>query len=423
MRYVYIILSYLIMPFIVIRLIWKSFKTPSYIERLGERFGFFKESTACCIWIHAVSVGETIAAEPLVRSCLNDYPHLPILFTSTTPTGYQLARKTFGNQVLYRYMPYDLPGTIKRFLIRVNPCIVIFIETELWPNLLHACRQRKIPTFLANARLSEQSAKAYRGLGSITREMFDNLNQIAAQAESDAKRFIQLGANKACVSVCGNLKYDMVIPQDILQQGRQLREILGEKRAIWIAASTHPGEEELMLKVYAKLRYQIPNLLLILVPRHPERFSVVEQLCKTFNFSIALRSRVDVILPTTQIYLGDTMGELLLLYAASDFAFVGGSLTKVGGHNLLEPALLSKAVISGPFLFNFSAISDELKANHALLIVNDANELTEGVLKLFHDPNLCEQMGINGRKVVERNRGALAKQLTILKKLMKGRCE
>ena len=266
------------------------------------------------------------------------------------------------------YMPYDLPDSVHRFLNRINPCIAIFIETELWPNLLHICHKRNIPTFLANARLSERSAAAYRGLGPTAREMFANLTWIAAQAEPDANRFIQLGAAKNAVFICGSLKFDVSIPTDIFEQGKQLRETLGTNRLVWIAASTHQGEEELVLKAYAKLRYQLPKMLLILVPRHPERFRTVEALCKKFDFSVVVRSKNEPVLESTQIYLGDTMGEMMLMYAAADFAFVGGSFVKVGGHNLLEPAGLGKAIISGPFLFNFLTIAKELEIHKALFI-------------------------------------------------------
>ena len=419
MRYLYIILSYLLMPFILIRLFWKSIKAPTYIERLQERFGFFENQVDTCIWIHAVSVGETIAATPLIKSCLSLYPHLPIVLTSTTPTGYAQAKMLFsGTKIRCGYMPYDLPGSINRFLNRVNPQIAIFMETELWPNLLHTCRKRKIPSLLANARLSERSAKAYRGLGPLARQMFASLTHIAAQAEPDALRLTQLGAAMKQVTVCGNLKFDMSVPDQIHEQGKLLRKTLGEHRPTWIAGSTHEDEEALILKCYAKLRYQFPKLLLILVPRHPERFRSVELLCKKFNFSIVSRSSGEAVLDTTQIYLGDTMGELMLLYAAADLAFVGGSLVKIGGHNLLEPAALGKAVLSGPFLFNFLTIAKELANNKALLVAKDYNQLTTHMTKLFSDSKLREEIGKRGLEVVQKNRGALEKHLKILKILL-----
>jgi 3-deoxy-D-manno-octulosonic-acid transferase len=422
LRYLYIFLSYLLMPLILIRLFWKSIKTPSYIERLQERFGFFENPVDKCIWIHAVSVGETIAATPLIRACLKIYPDLPIVLTSTTPTGYAQAKMLFSaKEVKCGYMPYDLPGSIHRFLNRINPHIAIFMETELWPNILHTCRKRNIPSLLANARLSERSAKAYRGLGPLAREMFASLTHIAAQAEPDALRFIQLGAATKHVSICGNLKFDMPVPNHIYEQSKLLREALGENRPIWIAGSTHEGEEELMLKCYAKLRYQLPKLLLILVPRHPERFRSVESLCKKFNFSIVSRSSGEPILDTTQIYLGDTMGELMLLYSAADLAFVGGSFVKVGGHNLLEPAALGKAVLSGPFLFNFLTISKELSNNKALLIAKDYNQLATQITQLFGDPKLREEMGKRGFEVVQKNRGSLEKHLSLLHALIQNK--
>lgn len=408
------------MPFIIIRLLWKSIKLPSYRERLQERFGFFEHRVNQCIWIHAVSVGETIAAVPLIKACLKQYPHIPIVLTSTTPTGYAQAKTLFSNQlqIVCGYMPYDLPGSIRRFFKRINPKIAIFMETELWPNILHTCKKRQIPSLLANARLSERSAKAYRGLGPLAREMFSSLTHIAAQAEPDAVRFIQLSAKPNHVTVCGNLKFDTTIPDNLQEQGKLLRKTLGENRPVWIAGSTHQGEEELILKCYAKLRYQFPKLLIILVPRHPERFQTVESLCKKFDFSVVTRSSKQPILETTHIYLGDTMGELLLLYAAADFAFVGGSLVKVGGHNLLEPAGLEKAVISGTFLFNFFTIAQELTKHQALLIAKDYNQLTEYVTKLFNEPDLRQGMGKRGFEVVQKNRGALQKHMQILKTLI-----
>jgi len=407
------------MPFILLRLFWKSIKTPVYIERLQERFGFFEKKTDRCIWIHAVSVGETLAAVPLIKACLKLYPHLPIILTSTTPTGYERAKAVFNNTVICGYMPYDLPGSIRRFLNRTNPCIAIFIETELWPNLLHACRKRNIPSFLANARLSERSATAYQRLGSLTREMFASLSKVAAQAEPDANRFIRLGAVKNSVSICGNLKFDMSLPKNILEEGKQLRKFLGEDRLVWIAASTHQGEEELILKAYAKLRHQLPKMLLILVPRHPERFKTVEALCKKFDFSVVTRSSGEAVVDSTQIYLGDTMGEMMLMYAACDFAFIGGSLIdKIGGHNLLEPAALGKATISGPFLFNFLTIAKEFSENNALLIVNDYSQLSACVEKLFNEPKLRQEMGARGHAIVEKNRGSLDNHLNILQTLI-----
>jgi 3-deoxy-D-manno-octulosonic-acid transferase len=418
LRYFYIILSYLLMPFVLLRLLWKSIKTPVYLERLKERFGFFEKKMDQCIWIHAVSVGETVAVAPLIKACLQLYPTLPIVLTSTTPTGYERAKALYKNTVVTGYMPYDLPGGVRRFLNRINPRIAIFMETELWPNLLHTCRKRNIPTFLVNARLSERSARGYRGLGSLGRQMFADLSLIAAQAEPDAKRFIQLGAPKDLVIVCGNLKFDMALPEDIFKKGEQLRLMLGKDRPVWIAASTHQGEEELILKAYAKVRYQWPKMLLILVPRHPERFQPVEALCQKFNFSVVTRSSGAPVAETTQVYLGDTMGELMLLYAAADFAFVGGSFVKVGGHNLLEPAGLSKATISGPFLFNFLTIAKDLSENKALLIAKDYDQLSTYVNELFNNSSSREEMGERGRAVVEKNRGSLDKHVHLLKKLI-----
>lgn len=407
------------MPFILIRLFWKSIKSPEYRERLQERFGFFEKALPQCIWIHAVSVGETVAVTPLVKACLRLYPHLPLVLTSTTATGYVRATTIFKDTgVICGYMPYDLPGSVRRFLNKINPCVAIFMETELWPNILHACRARNIPTFLVNARLSERSAKGYRGLGSLGRQMFANLSLIGAQTEPDAKRFVQLGAAKDSVVVCGNLKFDVPFPPDIVERGEELRRTFGQNRPTWIAASTHPGEEELILKAYAKIRYQIPHILLILVPRHPERFRSVEALCKKFGFSVVSRTSGKPILETTQIYLGDTMGELMLFYAASDFAFIGGSFVEVGGHNLLEPAALGKATISGPFIFNFLMIAKELSSNRALLIAKDYNALSTYVGELFSDPARCHAMGDRGRSVVEKNRGALNNYLNLLTKFI-----
>lgn len=413
MRYLYTILFYLAFPVILIRLIWRSRWQSEYRKRLPERLGFYPFKKEKCIWVHAVSVGETLAAIPLIKALLSRYPNLPLLVTTMTPTGAARVKTAFGEQVQHAYIPYDLPGAVNRFLNNAHPIIAIIMETELWPNLLFACHRHQIPVCLVNARLSEKSARGYQSIAPLTREMLKRITVIATHGQADAARFLALGASKDSVIVTGSIKFDLELPKDLAIKSSTLRASLGQDRFIWVAASTHEGEEEIMLLAHQKLREKNPNALLILVPRHPNRFDDIAKLSEQF-FKTARRSQASILSKDTAVYLGDSMGELLLMYAVSDVAFVGGSLIQRGGHNLLEPAALKKPILMGPHLFNFAEISELFFSEQALIKVTGASSLADVLITLMQDQEKRLQMGERAAHIVDANRGALVKQVALI---------
>ena len=416
--YLYRSLIYLALPLLFLRLLWRSIRLPAYRERLLERLGFSSYRFDKSLWIHTVSVGETIAAIPLIEIILKENNTWPVMVTTMTPTGADRVSAAFGHLVKHAYLPYDTTGAIQRFLNRTNPQICLLMETELWPNLLHLCGKRRIPVYLLNARLSEKSARGYRRIVKMTKPMLQSLAGIAAQSNDDARRFISLGTFSDRVTVTGNLKFDLQISSQVLSKGFILRQELSQDRFIWIAASTHEGEEEMVLAAHETLQKKYPKALLILVPRHPDRFAAVTKRCRQ-SFKTICRSDQNAVNEGTGIYLGDTMGELLTLYAAADVAFVGGSLIPTGGHNLLEPAMLSKPILTGPHLFNFAEISQKLLTAKGLIKVQDGADLGDQLLQLIDDATLRHQLGLNAKQVVEANRGALEKQMNLVRAALK----
>lgn len=413
MRYIYNFLFYLALPFIVLRLLWKARKLPAYKEHIPERFAYFKTPPLKnSIWIHAVSFGESIAATPIIKNLQKQY-NLPIVVTNMTPTGYEYMRKTFADEIFHSYVPYDYSGAVKKFLQYINPKLVIIMETELWPNILHYCAERKVPVVLANARLSEHSCKGYKRIKKFSQNLLHNISVIATQSNLDRERFVDLGA-KSVVTI-GNLKFDKTIPEEIFAKAKQLREKWGENRLIWIAASTHVGEEEKILVAYKIIKQKLENPLLVLVPRHPERFAEVTELCQQQGYKVISHKEQDTCLPDTDIIIGDTMGELLLLYAASDVAFVGGSLVaKLRGHNTIEPAALGVPAITGHYFGNFIEVNQLLEKEGALITVNDSSELAAKVIALLQNEALRKKQAANGLKIVAENKGALQKLLKII---------
>ena len=417
LRGLYTGLLYLALPLALLRLYWRGRRDPGYRQRWRERLGLIPPLPSACLWIHAVSVGETRAALPLIRALLARYPDRPLLVTTTTLTGSRQVREALGEWVHHVYAPYDLPGAVRRFLRNTQPRLAIIMETELWPNLLRQGAVAGIPVLIANARLSERSARGYARIRRLTASMLRDVTLIAAQAESDAGRFRALGAPR--LQVTGNLKYDLALPDDLVARGLELRrELLGENRSVWIAASTHAGEDEQILDAFARLRDRWPELLLLLVPRHPERFDGVAALCRQRGFPVVRRSEQRPCAADTAIFFGDSMGELLLFYAAADLAFVGGSLVATGGHNVLEPALLSLPVLFGPHMFNFTEAGERLLEVEAAWQVTDAVGLAATVDRLLADPALRQAAGQRGQAVVERHRGALAALLTRIEALL-----
>lgn len=419
LRYIYSLLVYLVLPFAFLRLLLRSRRAPDYRRRWAERLGFTPHVLDQCIWIHTVSVGETIAAVPLIKALKAAHPRTPLLITNMTPTGAARVKAAFGDTVLQTYIPYDAIGAVKRFLKRVNPKIAIIMETELWPNLFAVCKQRNIPIVIANARLSEKSAKGYRRIRSLSRQMFSAVHALASQGHADAQRFIELGMPKEKVVVTGNLKFDLQLPNDLSAKSTALRQELGIDRHIWIAASTHPTEEEIVLAAHKKIQEKDPRALLILVPRHPDRFDLVAQLIEQQQFKMARRSRGDACTAQTDVYLSDTMGELLLMYSVSDVAFVAGSFAQIGGHNMLEAAALGKPVVTGPQLYNFAEISEMLLSAQGMIKVHGADELAQNILQFFADENYRKKIGANALQVVEANKGALQKQTDLIQSVLK----
>ncbi|MCB1775997.1 MAG: lipid IV(A) 3-deoxy-D-manno-octulosonic acid transferase [Candidatus Competibacteraceae bacterium] len=417
MRLIYNGLLYLLLPLALVRLYWRGRRDPGHRQRWRERLGWAPPLSPGGLWIHAVSVGEVRAALPLIRALLDRYPNRSLLVTTTTLTGSRQVQETLGERVQHVYAPYDLPGVVQRFLHRTRPQIAIIMETELWPNLLRKCATAGIPVLIANARLSERSARGYARIPRLAASMLQDITLIAAQSESDAQRFRALGAPR--VEVTGNLKYDLKLPDDLQAQGQQLRrEQFGEQRPVWIAASTHAGEDMQILQAFTLVRRHWPNLLILLVPRHPERFDSVAELCREQGFKVIRRSEQRPCTPETAVFLGDSMGELLLFYAAADLAFVGGSLAPTGGHNVLEPALLGLPVLFGPFMFNFTEASERLLEAKAAWQITDAGELAVTLDWLLADLQQGRDAGQRGRQVVERHRGALAALLVHIKAMI-----
>ncbi|MGP6417340.1 lipid IV(A) 3-deoxy-D-manno-octulosonic acid transferase [Pseudomonas putida] len=421
-RTLYTALFYLGLPLVAIRLWLRSRKAPAYAKRIGERFSYgMPPLQPGGIWVHAVSVGESIAAAPMIRALLQRYPQLPITVTCMTPTGSERIQALFANEprIQHCYLPYDLPCAAARFLDHAKPKLAVIMETELWPNHIHQCAKRGIPVALANGRLSERSARGYGRFSKLTAPMLAEMSFFAVQTEAEAQRFRDLGARPQTVEVTGSIKFDLTIDPHLLQRAHELRgQWQALERPVWIAASTHEGEDEVVLDAHRRLLANYPNALLILVPRHPERFNSVFELCQREGLATVRRSTGANVEADTSVLLGDTMGELLFLYALADSAFVGGSLVPNGGHNLLEPAALAKPVLSGPHLFNFLDIAAQLREAGALTEVDDAEGLAVEVQRLFELPRDAQRMAEAGLAVMRRNQGALQRLLDGLGRLI-----
>ena len=406
MRLLYTILLYLSTPLFLWRLHQKGKRNPEYNLRWSERFGHVPFTLDHCIWLHNVSLGESIAATPIITHLLTTYPEKTLLVTTTTPTGSAHIQKLFGDKVKHCYFLYDVPHAVARFLRHTQPTACIIIETELWPNMLHACRVHKIPVLLANARLSERSAQGYGRFAGVTKNMLNAMHNVVAQYQDDGDRFVRLGLPKTRLHISGNIKFDITVPDNIEENIQPLREQIGN-RPVWIAASTHAGEEEAVFDAHHTIIQSHPNALCILVPRHPERFDEVANLATQQGLTIARRSHGEQIIDTTQLFLGDTMGEMMRFFALSHVAFIGGSLAPIGGHNLLEPAALSVPSLTGPNMHNFKEIAKLFTEAGATQYVHDAKELAQAVLALFADPAQAKVVGQKGLTIIEENRGAL----------------
>jgi len=418
MRRWYSLLIYAAVPFAFVVVLWRGLRDRSYWQGLSERFGGgARVGLTGTVWLHAVSLGEMSAAAPLLRALRFKYPHNSLVLTTATPTGRARAKSLFGDTVDVRFLPYDTPGAVARFLDRIRPRLAIIMETELWPNLYAECEHRGVPLVLASARLSAKSVSRYRRFGGLFRGIFSASSLIAAQTQGDAERFIAIGAQSARTHVVGNIKFD-IEPRDEAS-GRESRASLGRSaRPTWIAGSTHAGEDEQVLAAHGALLAEAPDTLLILAPRHPDRFRAVADLLDDRGLRFTRRSEGVAPDGATQVLLVDTVGELGALYAAADVAFVGGSLVPIGGHNLLEPAALGIPVLTGPYYSNGKDIARLLLARGAALQVNDAQELAAVVKRLLGDPAERRRVGAAGKEIVESNRGSVARLLALIDPLL-----
>jgi 3-deoxy-D-manno-octulosonic-acid transferase len=415
---VYTVVIYCAVPFAFAVVLWRGLRDRGYWQGLGERFGFGRPARSTgTVWLHAVSLGEMSAAAPLVRALRARYPRNALVLTTATPTGRARARSLFGDDVDVRFLSYDMPGAVTRFLERIRPRLALIMETEIWPNLYVECERRGVPLVLASARLSANSVVLYQRFGGLFRGIFSASSLIAAQTGVDAERFVAIGAQSARTRVVGNIKFDLELGAGILDRGRELRSGFGDSRPVWVAGSTHAGEEEQVLAAHAELLRVEPDALLLLVPRHPDRFEAVADLLNARNMRFTRRSGGTIPDAATAVVLVDTVGELAVLYASADVAFVGGSLVPIGGHNLLEPAALGVPVLTGPSHSNARDIAQLLLAQGAALQVADARELAAALSRLFHDPAERQRMGASGRQVIESNRGSVARLLELIEAL------
>jgi len=419
-RFLYNLLTYLL--FIPLLVFWtaRGIGNRAYLDRLGHRFGFGFPEFDRCIWVHAVSVGEVVAAAPLVRALAKRFPERQILVTTVTPTGAARVRSLFGDTVSHAYIPFEFPHAVNAFYRRLKPDAALIMETEIWPNLYRGCGVRKVPLILVSARISPKSVPGYRKLLPLIRETLSHGIIIAAQSQPDADRFLSLGANPKRVSVMGNIKFDVEPDPGVVDKGRAERARLFGNRPVWIAASTHDGEEELVLDVHEILRGRHPDLLLVLVPRHPERFAAVRELVVGRGYDLVSRTEGRAA-DDAEVFLCDTMGEVPLFYAASDVAFVAGSLVPIGGHNLLEPAALGVPVVTGEHNFNAQDIADLFIGMGACRRVEGPDELADIVGELLSNPDDAAYLGRAGQKVLEENRGALERLLVLLEPLLSDR--
>lgn len=413
-RWLYTLVFYLAVPLLLLRLRRRAQKNPAYRERVRERFGLYPPGKPVqgSLWFHTVSVGEFLAAKPLIDRLLTAYPGKPCVITTMTPTGSDRVRKAYGEQIAagrvhHVYLPYDLPDAIGRFLKRFNPKVLVIMETELWPNTLHFTHRRGVPIIVANARLSEKSAEGYRKILPLFRPMMREVALIAAQSEADGERFVELGLPPRHLQVTGTVKFDMDIKPETKAQALALRERWGGQRKVLIAASTHEGEDKQVLEAFLYLRSHVPESLLVIVPRHPERFEDVAALVEARGLNLSRVSTQDAVGPDTDVILGDTMGDLLTLLGASDVAFIGGSLVPVGGHNMLEALAMGTPALTGPHVFNFQVVAQMLTELEVLKTVTTPLGLGQAVELLFKDEQTRYALSKRGKCVVDENRGAM----------------
>ena len=404
-RLAYSALLWLALPFVLARLAWRARRQPGYLEHLGERFGAApRPGEGPVIWIHAVSVGETRAAAPLLDLLRRDHPRASILLTHMTPTGRATGRELFGDGVTQAWLPWDYRFAVRRFLARARPDFGVLLETEIWPNLLAECRASGVPVFLVNARLSARSAAGYARVGRLAREALGHLAGVAAQTAQDAARLEALGA--ADVAVTGNIKFDLAVPETIEAQAQGLRALFGAGRRVLVVGSTRDGEEAMVVEAVESARLPA-DVLVVVVPRHPQRFEEVASLLAARGGPVPRRSQGVAVPAGARYALGDSMGEMLAYYAAADVVLVGGSLKPYGGQNLIEPCAVGRPVIFGPHTFNFESAAEAALAEGAGLRARDAPEAVAMAMSLLDDAARRADMGRRAARFAQSNRGAL----------------
>ena len=419
-RIAYSFLLYLIFPIVLFRLYWRGRANPAYRQRIFERLGFVQANTAKPIlWVHAVSVGETIAAQPFIEGLISAYPDHRILVTTTTPTGSDRVKVLFAERVAHLYFPYDLPDIIARFIKRINPQALIIVETEIWPNLFAGCHSKAIPILVINARLSQRSTRGYQKIKGLMAETLSYVNTIAVRSEEDKSNFLTLGANQQQLEVVGNIKFDFKLDQQLVSKGLGWKKQWGEQRPVWVAASTHEGEDQKLLDIYKVLVEYFPELIFVLIPRHPERFDKVFVLSEFCSATQKHSQRGQVAYKNFKgnIILGDSMGEMQSWFAAADVVFIGGSLVATGGHNPLEAIAQGKPVVSGSHMFNFSDVVPDLQKRELLFSFETTEQLTQKLIQLLNNPD--KHFLEKTQKLMQQNQGVAARLLAIFSRILK----
>jgi len=407
MKYIYTIIFTLLTPFILLRLYCKGIKSPTYRQRWQERLAIYSsQHPQNSLWFHAVSVGEAEALFPLIKRLQADDPKKSILITTTTPTGSSRVKMVLGDTVSHVYLPYDIPYVLHNFFHHFKPKIAVIMEKEIWPNLFSKCGKRKIPLFIINARLSENSAHNYKKIPRLVIPALKNVTHILTQTEEDRQHFISIGVAQNKLSISGNLKFDVIVSKELLAQGKLLKNTLFRNRFVWIVASTHKGEEAIIISCYQALKKEIPELLLLLVPRHPERFIEVKALANEEKMNVIMRSSNKHCRTETDIYIADTLGELKMLYAAADICFVGGSLVPVGGHNILEPLAVGTPTLFGPYMLNFKEISAHVISQQACIQCQTEQDIVLSIKNLYQNSAYNQLLIQNGHAFLNKNIGA-----------------
>ncbi len=409
LRYIYTLALYLLLPFILLRLLWKSRKLPAYRHRIFERLSIGRRAERVDVWLHAVSLGEVVAATPLINALLAKQQK--VMVTTMTPTGSQQVISRFGHLVAHQYIPYDLPYALRRFFKNINASVGVIMETEMWPNLIVEAHHAKLPLLLMNARISDKAFESYQKGVFFFKPLLSLYTAIFAQSDLDAKRFVAIGAPLTHVHVMGNMKFDLQIPVPNTIQQTMFKTSWGDTRPVFIVASTHAGEESLLLAAFKTLKNLIPGLLMIIAPRHPERFNDVFLMSQQFNYTTCRRSEPDLITTDTEVLILDSLGELLGFYQMSHYAFVGGSFVPIGGHNVLEPIAMNVPVFCGPHMQNSKSICVELCAAGALVQVMDVDELVENIVRIHQNEQLRVEQITNASRVLAANKGCVDKCL------------